>query len=130
MKRCTVIGFLILPFKTEEFLDYGKPKSSLFPNFLDVEPELHWSRGEDQCPQTRLRDFTGVDSLASPIFSLLVFFIVHYGEKATGSAWNFLPAKCAWMVKPVPSPVVAKPVDSQDAEALDKDNVEIAETEM
>jgi len=92
-------GSLILPFKRDSFLDYGKPKSSLFPTFFDVPEADKWSRGEDQCEQTRLRDFTGVDSIVSPIFSLICFFVFHYGEKWTGRAWNFTPA---WMVVPVP----------------------------
>ena len=32
--------------------------------------------------------------------SLLAFVIVHYGEKATGKPWRFVPE---WMVTPVPA---------------------------
>ena len=45
-----------------------------------------WSPGGDQCEQTRLRDFTDVDSTVSPFFSLLCFFVVQYGEKWTRRA--------------------------------------------
>ncbi|KAJ1446473.1 Sodium:solute symporter family-domain-containing protein, partial [Pelagophyceae sp. CCMP2097] len=77
-------GNLIIPFKGDEFLNYGKAKVSLFPTFFDVPEEDKWSRREDQCEQKRLRDFTGVDSIASPILSLIVFFTIHWGEKYTG----------------------------------------------
>lgn len=123
-------GNLILPFKTEEFLDYGTPKVSLFPNFLDVPPEDHWTPGEDQCPQTRLKDFTGVDSLASPLFCLIVFFVVHYGEKATGKSWNVFPERFAWLVEPVPKPVHAEKIADQDAEAIHKDATAAAEIDL
>jgi len=116
-------GNLILPFKTDEFLDYGKPKTSLLPTFFDAPPEDHWTPGEDQCPQKRLRDFTGVDSLASPIFSILVFFAIHYGEKYTGKTFNFLPQSWAWMLEPVQVPSAeAKPVQEEgDLEELADD---------
>uniref|UniRef100_A0A7S3K6Q6 Uncharacterized protein n=1 Tax=Aureoumbra lagunensis TaxID=44058 RepID=A0A7S3K6Q6_9STRA len=104
-------GKLILPFKTDEFLDYGTPKSSLYPNFFDVPDDLKWDQSEEQCPQQRLRDFTGVDSLAAPIFATIVFFTVHYGEKATGSSWRFLPE---WMVTPVAPPTKAEPIGDKD----------------
>ena len=104
-------GNLILPFKTDEFLDYGKPQVSLFPTFFDQPPELLWTPGEEQCPQKRLRDFTGVDSLAAPLFSIFVFFLVHLAEKYSGKSFNFLPERFAWMLEPVPyEPTEAKPI--------------------
>lgn len=40
-----------------------------------------------------------MDSLCAPLFSLLCFLVVHYGEKASGASWRFVPE---WMVTPVP----------------------------
>mmetsp|Transcript_1836 Transcript_1836/g.6183 ORF Transcript_1836/g.6183 Transcript_1836/m.6183 type:complete len:773 (-) Transcript_1836:501-2819(-) len=121
-------GNLILPFKTDEFLDYGKPKTSLLPTFFDAPPEDLWTPGEDQCPQKRLRDFTGVDSLAAPLFSIIVFFFVHYGEKVTGKVFMFLPQRFAWMLEPVPVPAEAKAVDDDldddDDRQIDKAKVD------
>ncbi|KAJ8602438.1 hypothetical protein CTAYLR_001256 [Chrysophaeum taylorii] len=107
-------GNLILPFKTDEFLDYGTPRTSKLPTFFDAPPEDLWTPGEDECPQDRLRDFTGVDSLASPLFSLIVFFSVHYYEKSTGKTLKLVPKSWEWMVTPVPKPVQAKPVPDSD----------------
>lgn len=75
-------GFLLLPFGDDEFLDYGTPTSDLYPGFFDVGSELHWPKSS--CKQSRFKDFTGVDSLASPIFSLILFTVVHFVEKSKG----------------------------------------------
>lgn len=117
-------GSLILPFKTDEFLDYGTPRVSLFPTFFDVPEEDKWTPGQEQCPQDRLRDFTGVDSLASPLFSLIVFFVVHTLEKK-GISCRFVPE---WMITPVPEAVEGKPVDDDKDDAIDKGSVELTET--
>merc|ERR1711998_414539 len=67
-------GFLLAPFGKDEFLDYGLPKTDLFPGFFDVPSDLHWSKTDaKQCPQSRFEDWTGMDSLISPVVSLLVF---------------------------------------------------------
>ncbi|KAJ1635514.1 Sodium:solute symporter family-domain-containing protein, partial [Pavlovales sp. CCMP2436] len=75
-------GFLILPYPGDYFLNYGAASSSLLPGFLDVPAADKWDRSS--CEQERLRDFTGVDSIASPILCLILFFTVHYGEKFFG----------------------------------------------
>ena len=61
-------GMLIAPFGGDEFLDYGKPKSSLYPTFFDVPEADKWSRSDDQCEQSRLEDWTGLDSCWRPAF--------------------------------------------------------------
>lgn len=76
-------GFLLLPYSKDEFLDYGTPRSDLYPGFFDVGDANKWD--SSTCEQKRFKDFTGVDSLASPAFSLVVFLVVHYWEKARGS---------------------------------------------
>jgi Na+/proline symporter len=76
-------GFLLLPFEKDEFLDYGTPASDLYPGFFDVTPDLHWDKAS--CVQSRFKDYTGVDSLASPLFSLVVFTVVHLWEKSRGA---------------------------------------------
>ena len=58
---------LIAPFGGDEFLDYGKPKSSLYPTFFDVPEADKWSRSEDQCEQSRLEDWTGLDNDAGAL---------------------------------------------------------------
>ena len=75
-------GFLLLPFKKDEFLDYGVPSSDLYPGFFDVVDDDKWDKSS--CEQSRFKDFTGVDSLASPVFSLVVFAVVHLWEKSRG----------------------------------------------
>ena len=103
-------GNLILPFGGDAFLNYGKAKVSLFPTFFDVDQADKWDPSAEQCDQTRLRDYTGVDSLVAPLFSLLCFLVVHYGEKATGAKWRLVPE---WMVTPR---------DWQDPDAHDKNH--------
>lgn len=78
-------GFLILPFEGDEFLDYGVPTTAKFPPFVDVPKALRYDPSDDsQCPQGRLTDFTGVDSLASPLVALIIFTVIHLIEKKKG----------------------------------------------
>ena len=75
-------GFLLLPYEKDEFLDYGTPASDLYPGFFDVPDADKWDKST--CVQSRFKDYTGVDSLASPVFSLVVFAVVHLWEKSRG----------------------------------------------
>ena len=75
-------GFLLLPYEKDEFLDYGVPQSDLYPGFFDVTDDLKWDKST--CKQSRFKDYTGVDSLASPVFSFVVFAVVHLWEKSRG----------------------------------------------
>jgi Na+/proline symporter len=75
-------GFLILPYPGDEFLDYGVPSSDLYPRFFDVPDNLKWD--PSTCGSRRLEDYTGVDSLAAPLFSFILFALVHLVEKRRG----------------------------------------------
>jgi len=73
-------GFLIAPFSGDEFLDYGSAANTLYPPFFDV-PEADKWLDVEECEQTRLKDFSGVDSLAAPIVALIVFVVVQFLER-------------------------------------------------
>ena len=80
-------GFLLLPYKNDIFLNVGPAPSSLFPEFIDVDPSLHWVEGNDgyaPCEQQSYEDFTGVDSLAGFLACLLVFLFVQTLENILG----------------------------------------------
>jgi Na+/proline symporter len=81
-------GFLLAPFGGDEFLDYGSAASSFVPGFWDNPPEDRWDQTAEPCDQKRFRDFTGVDSLAAPLVSLLVFLVVQFIER-NGPILNF-----------------------------------------
>eukprot|EP00961_Rhodomonas_salina_P011025 147794-Rhodomonas_salina.1 len=80
-------GFLLLPWNGKEhgddYLDYGASTSTGYPGFFDVPAAEKWDAATE-CSQRRFEDYTGVDSLSAPIFSLLIFLVVHYAEKALG----------------------------------------------
>lgn len=84
-------GFLLLPYSKDEFLDYGASSSSLFPNFFDKAAADRWD--PDTCEQKRFKDFTGVDSLVSPLFSLLVFIAVSLIESKRGQPLKIFPER-------------------------------------
>lgn len=90
-------GFLILPWKGDEFLDYGAPADSRLPAFIDARPQDHWNPAT--CEQPRLEDYTGVDSLAAPVFGFILYFSVYFIEKATGK-----PLIASWWMEPVKAP--------------------------
>ena len=60
-----------------------KDEGTLYPNWFDVPDDEKWT--PSSCPQTRFEDYTGVDSLASPLFSLVLFLLVSGIEKMKGS---------------------------------------------
>lgn len=76
-------GFLLLPYGKDEFLDYGIPESDLYPGWFDVPAADKWNPSE--CKQKRFKDYTGVDSLAAPALSFVLFIVIHYAEKMKGS---------------------------------------------
>ena len=77
-------GFLILPFKQDEFLDYGPAASSLFPTFFDVPAADMWDPAAEPCASPRLEDYTGVDSLGAFLVSIVVFALVQSYENKHG----------------------------------------------
>lgn len=73
-------GYLILPYNLPEFVDYGPAASSLFPPFFDVPAEDIWDPETEPCVQPQLEDYTGVDSLAAFLASIIAFLMVHWFE--------------------------------------------------
>lgn len=64
-------GSLLLPFPEGEFLNYGPAASTLPPPFVNATNV--WDPTSEQCEQQTFEDYTGVDSLAAPILSLIIF---------------------------------------------------------
>jgi Na+/proline symporter len=84
-------GFLLLPYSKDEFLNYGTPMQDLFPGWFDVPNTDKWD--SSTCKQERFKDYTGVDSLAAPLVSFVLFVVIHYAEKMKGSPlFNLAPA--------------------------------------
>lgn len=73
-------GYLILPYNSPEFVDYGPAASSLFPPFFDVPAADIWDPAAEPCVQPQLEDYTGVDSLAAFVASIVAFLLVHWYE--------------------------------------------------
>lgn len=73
-------GYLILPYNSPEFYDYGPAASSKFPTFFDVSEEDMWDPVEEPCVQEQLQDYTGVDSLAAFLASIIAFWALHWYE--------------------------------------------------
>ena len=84
-------GFLILPFELEEFLDYGPAASAALPTFFDAPAEDLWDPDAEPCVGERLEDYTGVDSLASFLISVVVFVGVTLLERCIGKALFTMP---------------------------------------
>lgn len=77
-------GYLLLPYKVEEFLDYGSAASDKFPVFFDEPNENLWNPDVEQCVQRRFEDYTGVDSLGSLVVCFIVFIVVQTIEHQLG----------------------------------------------
>lgn len=84
-------GWLILPFGKDEFLDYGPAAGTLYPGFFDKPSSDLWNK--TTCKQKRFKDFTGVDSLVAPLFSLIVFTTIHFLESKRGEAFKIFPER-------------------------------------
>jgi Na+/proline symporter len=69
-------GFLILPFDDPVFFNYGTAPNALFPFFVDVPVEEQWNPADGACQQEQYTDYTGVDSLCSPLVCLFLFCMV------------------------------------------------------
>jgi len=80
-------GYLILPYNSPEFVDYGPAASSLFPPFFDVPAADIWDPVTEPCEQPQLEDYTGVDSLAAFLASIIAFLMVHWFE------WGFMEGR-------------------------------------
>jgi hypothetical protein len=73
-------GFLILPFNSAEFYDYGSAASTRLPTFIDGAEGDVWDPATEQCSQPQLEDYTGVDSITAFLCSIVVFVTVQYLE--------------------------------------------------
>lgn len=74
-------GFLIAPFNYPEFMNVGPAASSLFPSFFDQPIEDRWDPNEEKCDEVQFNDWSGVDSLISPVVCLIVFVTVQFLER-------------------------------------------------
>mmetsp|Transcript_29388 Transcript_29388/g.75967 ORF Transcript_29388/g.75967 Transcript_29388/m.75967 type:complete len:738 (+) Transcript_29388:123-2336(+) len=117
-------GFLLAPYPGPEFLNYGPVSSDLYPGWFDVPAADKWDPAT--CKQERFEDWTGLDSLLSPVFSLLCFFTVWSIERFTSCKNVFSCLPSSWMT-PVPPHVEVHPGDSEkyiDDEKLGKEGLD------
>ncbi|GAX18701.1 solute carrier family 5 (high affinity choline transporter), member 7 [Fistulifera solaris] len=77
-------GLLLLPFNKPEFYDYGTAASSLFPPFFDENVTNLWDPAVEPCVQEQFKDYTGVDSVAAFVGSVIVFALVQMLENSMG----------------------------------------------
>lgn len=90
-------GYLLLPYKDDEFLDYGSAASANFPPFFDEPQETIWDPTAEKCSQRQFEDYTGVDSLAAFFVSFLVFVTVQTLEHCIGRPLFNLPGMVPYM---------------------------------
>jgi hypothetical protein len=62
------------------FWYYGSAASTRLPTFIDGAEGDVWDPATEQCSQPQLEDYTGVDSIAAFLSSILVFITVQYLE--------------------------------------------------
>ena len=74
-------GFLIAPFNYPEFMNVGPAASSLYPSFFDEPIDSRWDPSEEKCDEVQFNDWSGVDSLVSPVVGLIVFVSVQFLER-------------------------------------------------
>jgi hypothetical protein len=83
-------------------LHYGSAIAGL-PSFMEIKPASAagsagvWDPEKDTCEQEPMRDWTGLDSIVSPIISLLVLMAVQAFEGESGRDRDllyFIPKKC------------------------------------
>jgi Na+/proline symporter len=77
-------GFLLLPFDEPEFENYGIGASLKLPPFVDAPPEAVWDPAVEVCEQELYRDFTGVDSIAAFLVSVISFCLIQTVEFKNG----------------------------------------------
>lgn len=124
-------GYLILPFKQDEFLDYGPAASSTFPTFFDVPASDMWDPAAEPCESPRLEDYTGVDSLGAFLISIIVFALVQWYENKHDGEPLFTFAGLEPYEKDLTDhDAEAKAVDTTHrVKDMDKSSNEIIETE-
>ncbi|CAM9500489.1 unnamed protein product, partial [Hapterophycus canaliculatus] len=71
-------GNLVMP-RGEFNFDYGPGQAGPLPTFIDAPAADQWD--PETCEQPRLEDWTGLDSLLSPIVSVVVMFLWSFVER-------------------------------------------------
>lgn len=83
-------GSLVIP-RGEFNFDYGPGQIGPLPTFIDAPATEQWD--PESCEQPRLEDWTGLDSLLSPIVSVIVMFTWSFIErKMDRTLWTCLPS--------------------------------------
>jgi hypothetical protein len=82
-------GFLILPYNFDEFFDYGPAASSLFPVFFDQAAGDLWNPAVEPCMAEQFEDYTGVDSVAAFVASLIAFVVIQLCENPDKPLFSF-----------------------------------------
>ena len=82
-------GYLVLPYDKPEFVDYGTAASVNYPVFFDQPEEFLWDPVSEPCDHVQLEDYTGVDSLAAFITSILTFVVIQAIENPEKPMFNF-----------------------------------------
>ena len=82
-------GYLVLPYDKPEFVDYGTAASVNYPVFFDQPEEFLWDPVSEPCDHVQLEDYTGVDSLAAFIASILAFVVIQAIENPEKPMFNF-----------------------------------------
>uniref|UniRef100_A0A7S3KY33 Uncharacterized protein n=1 Tax=Amphora coffeiformis TaxID=265554 RepID=A0A7S3KY33_9STRA len=77
-------GSLLLPYNDLMFYDVGPAASSYVPAFIDAPAEDIWDPEMEPCNQDQFEDYTGVDSLAAAVLSLVVFCTIQIVEQRLG----------------------------------------------
>jgi hypothetical protein len=72
--------WLTLPFAGNNFLLTGPGCSAKYPSFIDVQEWEQWDPETQPCEQERFRDWTGIDSLVSPLVALFCFCAIQTVE--------------------------------------------------
>ena len=68
-----------MPYNNIIFYNYGTAAGVSMPTYID-EPDLWWDPSVEVCEQEQFRDFTGADSLAAFVCSILVFVGIQWLE--------------------------------------------------
>ncbi|CAN0077118.1 unnamed protein product [Pylaiella littoralis] len=82
-------GLLAIPYGDYNF-DYGPGEVGPLPTFIDAPAAEQWD--PETCEQPRMEDWTGLDSLISPVFSLVMMFVWSFIEKKLDrTLWSCIP---------------------------------------
>jgi hypothetical protein len=91
-----------------------------FPDYIDVDPSLWWDPAVEVCEQEQFRDFTGVDSLAAFVCSILVFTGVQTLEHFLQRPLFYFPGLVGYRKDISDTPDVENAVEADKAVELEK----------